>query len=54
MSGSTYLLGTIQSQPAIVHLERTILPSENALKVIDSGLAELNVFLDNKPVYPLS
>ncbi len=50
MTGSVYLLGTIDSQPAIVHLQRTVLPTENARAVVESGLAQLEVFLENKPV----
>ena len=53
ITGSIYLRGTIHEQDAIIHLQRTVLPSEKALDVIGSGLAALNVYLENKPVRPL-
>ncbi|CAD6564522.1 MAG: hypothetical protein TREMPRED_005400 [Tremellales sp. Tagirdzhanova-0007] len=51
ITGSIYLRGTIHEQDAIIHLQRTVLPSEKALDVIGSGLAALNVYLENKPYF---
>jgi hypothetical protein len=49
-AGSIYLLGQLHGLDAIVHLQRTVLPSEQAAKVVKNGLESLNVFLDNRPV----
>lgn len=50
MTGSVYLLGSIQDQPAIVHVTKTMLDSSKAVDIVNHGLDELQVYLVNQPV----
>lgn len=50
MTGSVYLLGSIQDQPAIVHVTKTMLDSSKAVDIVNNGLDELQVYLVNQPV----
>lgn len=54
LTGSIYLLGTIQGSDAIIHLQRTALPTERAADVVRSDLEELNIIIENKPVSPVA
>ncbi|WWD18738.1 hypothetical protein CI109_103192 [Kwoniella shandongensis] len=51
LNGSVYLLGTINDQRAIVHLQRSVLPIERAGEIVRSGLGKLEVFLENQPYF---
>lgn len=50
LSGSTYLLGKIHDEPAILLIQRTQIAGDAAPGIVQGGLASLNVFLENKPV----
>jgi hypothetical protein len=43
------VLGQLGEQPAILHLQRGVLPTDKADKII-SGLEDINFFLENQPV----
>lgn len=49
-TGTLYLLGTIDSSPAILNVQRTVINSSAGPELIKSGLAQLDVFLENSPV----
>lgn len=46
-----YLLGTLHSEPAIVHVQRTAIDADAAPGLVKDGLEELDVFLDNRPYF---
>ncbi|WVR06597.1 hypothetical protein IAU60_003629 [Kwoniella sp. DSM 27419] len=49
-SGSVYVLGTLEDLPAIVHVQKAVLSSENVGEVV-KGLERLEVFLENQPYF---
>lgn len=48
-TGSVYLLGNLHNATAILHVQRTLLPSDIP-EIMTRGLETFNVFLDNRPV----
>ncbi|RSH90865.1 hypothetical protein EHS25_010041 [Saitozyma podzolica] len=50
-SGSVYLLGKLRDVDAIVHLQQSVLPTEQASEVIQHGLERLDVYLENRPYF---
>lgn len=51
LNGSIFILGQIGDEAAIVHLQRTVLPTDKASQII-AGLDDLKVHLENQPVSP--
>ncbi|OCF35037.1 hypothetical protein I316_03077 [Kwoniella heveanensis BCC8398] len=49
-TGSIYVLGTLSDSPTIVHLQKTVLASDQVEGVV-SGLDRLDVFLENAPYF---
>ncbi|WRT68059.1 uncharacterized protein IL334_005034 [Kwoniella shivajii] len=50
LTGSIYVLGTLNDLPAIIHIQKTVLESGNAAKLINT-LEKLEVFLENQPYF---
>ncbi|KAK8858847.1 hypothetical protein IAR55_003077 [Kwoniella newhampshirensis] len=51
LTGSIYLLGTLQDDSAIVHLQRSVVPLEKAGEIIKEGLGRVETFLENQPYF---
>lgn len=49
LSGSVFVLGQLGGQDAILHLQRTVLPTDKADRIIAS-LEDIKFFLENRPV----
>jgi len=49
LSGSVFVLGQLGDDAAILHLQRTVLPTDKADRVI-SSLEDISFFLENQPV----
>ncbi|KAL7420558.1 hypothetical protein Q5752_004509 [Cryptotrichosporon argae] len=50
-TGSTYVLGKLHGEQAIVHVQKTALDAETAGHLVKTGLEDVQVDLDNRPYF---